>query len=183
MSSTLLENTRVSAVPAFSIQSGILLAIIRLPIRRCDPVDPLKTKSFHGITDLCRERLLQTECCRSNGGGLNHADILFAAHHIRSLARDAATKCTFSQGRQGQDHRSRVARSSGRPATLVVDLRLGECGEVAQRLLPAEIAGLQRDHGRQARLHDVDLGSDGDLFSVTVTWMRPGRPGSSKRSV
>ncbi len=43
------------------------------------------------------------------------------------------------------------------------NLRLHELGQQGQRLLPAEIAGLGRDDGGDALLHDLDLGADRDL--------------------
>src|SRR5207237_10521943 len=42
----------------------------------------------------------------------------------------------------------------------VLDLGLDERGEVIERLLPAEITGLERDGRRQALLDNIDLGAD-----------------------
>ncbi|CDX17634.1 conserved hypothetical protein [Mesorhizobium plurifarium] len=53
-----------------------------------------------------------------------------------------------------------VATAAVRFADLLVDLRLDELGQVAQRFLPAEIAGLGGDGVRDAGLGDVDLGAD-----------------------
>jgi hypothetical protein len=42
----------------------------------------------------------------------------------------------------------------------VLDLGLDEHSEVIERLLPAEITGLDRDGRRQALLDDIDFGAD-----------------------
>src|SRR5216683_4067117 len=44
--------------------------------------------------------------------------------------------------------------------TSILDLRLDQYGEVIERLLPTEVAGLQWDGGRHTLLHDDDLGAD-----------------------
>lgn len=47
---------------------------------------------------------------------------------------------------------------------LLVDLRLNEPGQFGQRVLPTEIAGLARDQVRDARLLNVDLGTNRNLL-------------------
>ena len=42
----------------------------------------------------------------------------------------------------------------------VLDIGLDKHGKVIERLLPAEIAGLDRDGSRQALLDDIDLRAD-----------------------
>ena len=47
---------------------------------------------------------------------------------------------------------------------LMVDLRLDQPRKVPERILPAEIAGVDRDRVRNAGLGDLDLGTHGHLF-------------------
>src|SRR4249919_853575 len=51
-------------------------------------------------------------------------------------------------------------RTSASLSSSLLDLGLDEHGEVIERLLPAEIAGLEGDGPRQALLDDIDLGAD-----------------------
>ena len=41
-----------------------------------------------------------------------------------------------------------------------IDVGLHQSGEILERVLPAKIARLYRNHVRQAFLHDVQLGAD-----------------------
>jgi len=59
----------------------------------------------------------------------------------------------------GRRKRATTAASVGLRGS-VLDLGLDEHGEVIERLLPAEITGLDRDGRRQALLDDVDLRAD-----------------------
>ena len=52
-----------------------------------------------------------------------------------------------------------------------------------ERLLPAEITHLDRDHVRNAFLHDVDLNATGHRLISTVVVISPGIFGSSNLSV
>jgi hypothetical protein len=63
---------------------------------------------------------------------------------------------------------SPVYRGSPHAARSLLDLRLDQHGEVGERLLPAEIAGLKRDRGRQTFMDDVDLGADRPLLAGKV---------------
>src|SRR5262249_44106631 len=51
-----------------------------------------------------------------------------------------------------------------RAAALLSDFRLDEPGQVSQRLLPAEIAGLRWNGVRYALLNDVEFGADRDFL-------------------
>jgi len=59
----------------------------------------------------------------------------------------------------GRRKRATTAASVGLRGS-VLDLGLDEHGEVIERLLPAEITGLDRDGSRQALLDDIDLRAD-----------------------
>ena len=68
------------------------------------------------------------------------------------------------------------------PFSLLIDFGLDEAGEISQRLLPAEIARLHRNGVGNAFLHDSQLGADGYLLERQVTWISPGKLGSSNLS-
>src|SRR5262245_28122806 len=70
---------------------------------------------------------------------------------------------TAPAGERGPPASARRNEGSGAPP-LVPDLRLDELREERERLLPTEIAGLHRNHARNALLHDVQLGSARDLL-------------------
>ncbi len=51
-------------------------------------------------------------------------------------------------------------------ASLSIDLRLDETGEVFQGFLPAEVAGFERDDVGEAGLDDGEVGAAGDLAQL-----------------
>src|SRR5215208_3185403 len=57
---------------------------------------------------------------------------------------------------------SALAASAYQTALLLIDFRLDEAGEISQRILPAEVAHLRRNHVGDTLLHNVDLGAADD---------------------
>jgi hypothetical protein len=66
---------------------------------------------------------------------------------------------------------------------LLIDFGLDEAGEISRRILRAEMARFHQDGVGKTLLHDVQLGADGYLLSATITWISPGKLGSSNLSV
>jgi hypothetical protein len=74
--------------------------------------------------------------------------------------REACQALIRSTRRKRARHPAGDATSIPAVAALLSDFGFYEPCQVLQRLLPAEITGLQRNDVRQTFLHDVDLGSD-----------------------
>src|SRR5665213_1058112 len=53
--------------------------------------------------------------------------------------------------------------SNRRPSSLLSDLRFDESGQISQRLLPAQVTGLDWQGIRQSFLHDVDFRAKRDV--------------------
>jgi hypothetical protein len=66
----------------------------------------------------------------------------------------------IADGREPNIHSRLLPSDHPSLSTSVLDLGLDERGEVIERLLPAEITGLERDGRRQALLDDIDLRAD-----------------------
>ena len=63
------------------------------------------------------------------------------------------------------------------------NLGLDEFRKLCERLLPAEIAHLERNGFRHPFLHYLELGAARHFLQVTVVCISPGKFGSSKLSV
>src|SRR5687768_13195653 len=68
-------------------------------------------------------------------------------------------------------------------SSLIRNLCLDKLRQQHQRLLPAKNTCLRRDDIWQPLLHDVHLGPDRDLLQAHLTFISPGRFGSSNLSV
>src|SRR5437773_8843047 len=75
------------------------------------------------------------------------------------MARRGKCSATSSPAKWDTKGKAPQCGASPRPS-LSRNIRLHERRELGERLLPAEIAGFERNHRRQVCLFDVDFGSD-----------------------
>ena len=74
--------------------------------------------------------------------------------------RKTGSGLTYAEPEQARGIRQRVRLKEVASDALLIDLGLDEPCQISQRLLPAEIAGLDWYGVRQARLDDVHFGAN-----------------------